>query len=162
MIPIFIVSSKILQVLIFLVALKFGEKGLFWAFTPIASVQILLSIIFFIFEICTKGGKGFKSSILALIFKRVAFPQLCFVLFTILLLTNLMGNEDPLRSEKYTLANILVPFSSIILFIIKAFEPQTAVYIRQVGIKCCGSKKITSSEWKSYAQRGRQLDTVMA
>ena len=36
MIPIFLLSAKVLQVLIFLVALKFGEKGLLWAFVPIA------------------------------------------------------------------------------------------------------------------------------
>ena len=38
MIPIFILSAKVLQVIIFLVALKYGAEGLFWAFTPIASV----------------------------------------------------------------------------------------------------------------------------
>ena len=49
MIPIFILMSKVLQVLIFLVALKFGTKGLFWAFTPIAIAQILFMAIFIIF-----------------------------------------------------------------------------------------------------------------
>jgi hypothetical protein len=68
MVPIFLISAKVLQVLIFLVALKFGAKGLFWAFMPIASVQVLLTILFFIFEICTKSGKGFRSNVLTLIF----------------------------------------------------------------------------------------------
>ena len=144
MIPIFILAAKVLQVLIFLVALKFGAKGLIWAFTPIATVQILLTIIFFIFEICAKSGKGFRGKILILIFKRFAFPQICFVMFTILLLRNLVGNEDPLRSSNFTLANVFVPFASIILSVIKAFEPQTAVLFRQICIKYCKAKKISS------------------
>jgi hypothetical protein len=73
-----------------------------------------------------------------------------------------MANEDPLRSPKYTLRNIFVPLSSIILCIIKAFEPQTAVWFRQMKIKCCKGKKITPEEWRKYINNGKQLDTVMA
>ena len=131
MMPIFMTSSKACQVFLVIFINRWPNSvKIIW--TSLVILQAWVLLFFLISQYCLKKRQGMSSKLIKLILRRYVIPFTCCVAFNWAVILYLKQKLFPDLYDpfKFKYQNALSPLITLILVVIKLYEPQSIVFAR--------------------------------
>jgi hypothetical protein len=122
-VPLFLICSKVVQVIIFIIVKK--PKVMRITLSVVSTLQLLFLTVFFIVEFIRKKKQKFSNRVLYLVFTRYALPLFSFCGLTLALVHQSEKDQNAITDLFFSKLNIIAPSGTLIFIIFKIFEPQT-------------------------------------
>lgn len=125
-------------------------------------VQFFVSVAVFLAVVVRYKQDHINKEIIWGVFLRYTLPHFSFCFLVFAIVNQSWKDQYADFNILYNFTNVVAPTGTLIVVLVKMFEPHTDVCLRQCRYRLGLSKrKITEEEWKEYAKKGEQLDTQL-